>query len=110
MTLAARQQDIVTAKNVTSRRSTTPLAIASKWVRNDSEATASTTGGGAQPREASSTIGSPESSRAKQPATPRMNATTALRVSADMQEPTARKAPAISRLPRYPVRIAPLSG
>src|SRR6266513_2283946 len=98
--VASRKKPISIAKYSRSRTSMTPLAMDSKWVRNESEAIASTSTCGAQLRNTSSTRGKPASRNTKQPATPRMNATTWLRVSADMHEPMARKPPASSRLPR----------
>ena len=54
---------------------------------------------GAQPVNRFITIGNPLSMNRKQATTLRMNATTWLRVIADMQDPIARKPPAISQLP-----------
>src|ERR1700730_113381 len=74
--VASRNKPISIAKYSRSRTSMTPLAMDSKWVRNESEAIASTSACGAQLRKTSSTMGKPASRNTKHPATPRMNATT----------------------------------
>ena len=67
----------------------------------ESEAIASTSACGAQPRKKSSTSGKPgqQEQRNRRP-TVRMKAMTWLRVTAERHAPIARKPPAISRLPR----------
>ncbi len=60
----------------------------------------STSTAGAQLRNASSTRSYPASRSRKQATTVVTNATTWLRVAADMQLPIARKQPARPRLPR----------
>src|SRR5437762_3141094 len=74
--VASRKNAISIAKYSRSRKSMTPFWMDSKWVRNESEATASMSGCGAQLRNTSSTSGKPASRNMKHATTARMNATT----------------------------------
>ena len=78
----------------------TPLPMAWKWVRKLKERTASTTIAGASAPTNSSTSGKPLSTKPRQTTPLTTKAMTWLRVRAEMHEPMARNAPAISRLPR----------
>ena len=99
MDVASRKNAISIPKYNRSRTSMTPLAMDSKWLRNDSDAIASTSHCGVQLRNTSSTSGNPASRNRKHTTTARMKAITWLRVSADMHEPMARNPPASNRLP-----------
>src|SRR5215475_966329 len=82
----------------------------SKWDRKLIDDTALTRKPGAQARNTLSTSSSPLITSRKQRVAATMNAITWFLVSAEMHEPTAKKAPAIKKLPTYPARITPLSG
>ena len=64
----------------------------------------------AQDEKKSSTNGRPLKVNKKQMVTEMINAITWFFVRADIQEPIDKYAPAISKLPKYPAIITPLSG
>src|SRR5438105_3920065 len=74
--VASRKSAISIAKYSRSRKSMTPFWMDAKWVRNESEATASMSGCGAQLRNTSSTSGKPASRNMKHATTARRTATT----------------------------------
>ena len=74
--------------------------MALKWVRKLSPLTASTTKGGAQALNRSRTRGKPLNTKPRHTTALSTKAMTWFLVSAEKQDPMARKAPAISALPR----------
>src|SRR5579885_1059077 len=98
--LAYSQKAIRVAKYTTSRTSSTPFLMDSKWAMKLKELITSTTACGAQPLKKPSTMRVPLKMNQKQITTDTTNAMTWFLVVAEMQEPMARKPPAISRLPR----------
>src|SRR5690606_41728068 len=105
MAVATSHAEITAIKNSRSRMSRTPLLMESKWVRKLREPMASVRICGAQLENALSTIGEPEATKMKQIATVRINATTALRYIADMQDPLAMNQRAINHLPMTAARL-----
>src|SRR5437016_3009444 len=85
--VAKRHRAIRVAKKSMSRRSITPLEMASKWVRNEKEAMAFTTVCGAQPLKKSMTGGKPLIRNAKQRTTVTTKAMTWFLVMAETAEP-----------------------
>ena len=108
--LATNQTAIVDTKNNTSERLTIPFAIPLNRVRKLKLEMASSNQRGTQDSNTFSTNGKPDMTNNKQTTPLKRNATTWLLLSADIQDPMARKAPAISQLPKYPANITPLSG
>jgi hypothetical protein len=100
MVVAASHTNINETKYNTSLSPSTPFDTDVKWVKKLSEAIISTTSMGAQPLNIFRTMGKPLRINMKQMTTPRMKAITWLLLKADVQDPIARKPPAISQLPQ----------
>ena len=97
---AKRKKTINEPKNTRSRASTTPREIASKCVKKLNDAMASVTTSGAQALKKSCTVSNPDSRNRKHITMLTTNAMTWFFVSAETNEPIARKPPAIRKLPK----------
>ncbi len=97
-TFANSQNAISETKKIISRASIKPCVSALKCVRKLSEATVETSHSGAQPRKKFSTRSRPLIVNRKQAVAAMTKAMTWFFVNADMQEPIARKDPAMRKL------------
>ena len=88
----------------------TPLLNEEKCDKKLKEAIASTAPCGSQALKKSRTKLVPLNKKIKQTTTDIIKAITWFWVVEDIHDPMARKPPDIKRLPKYPERIAPLSG
>src|SRR5712671_4948036 len=98
--VAKSEKPMTERKKKRTRVSMTPRWKPSKWVTTENAATVSTTAGLAQRVMRSVTGLKPARTRKRQITTERMNATTWLRVIAEVMQVIARYAPARKKLPR----------